>query len=55
MNWNHYEKLLLQQIADARYNVEHSEKEYKQNKAKLDALLLQHESFKLAIEKILEG
>jgi hypothetical protein len=53
MNWNEYEKMLLQQIADAKHNMEHSEKEYKQNKAKYDALILQHQSFKLAINKML--
>jgi hypothetical protein len=38
MNWNEYEKMMLNQIADAKHNLEQAEKEYKQAKAKLDSL-----------------
>jgi hypothetical protein len=53
MNWNEYEKMMLNQIADAKHNRNIVEKEYKQAKSKLDSLLLQYQSFKKAInEKI---
>lgn len=54
MNWNEYEKMMLNQIADAKHNLEQTEKEYKQAKSKLDSLLLQYHSFSEEIAKRLE-
>ena len=51
MNWNEYEKMMLNQIADAKHNRNIAEKEYKQAKSKLDSLLLQYHSFKEAIKE----
>ena len=55
MDWKEYEKLLLQQLVESKYNLEHAEKEYKQAKSRYEMLQHQHESFKLALSELLGG
>lgn len=55
MNWNDYEKLILQQIKDAKVVVEHTEKEHRQAVARLNTLETQHKYFKAAIGQMLGG